>query len=170
MRIILFRHGIAEERDAARWPDDAKRPLTARGERRARRAAQGLARIERSVERLGTSPFVRAERTARILSRVLGIEAEVTDALVPGGAIRRIMETMNGSAVEGSVVLVGHEPDLGALAGLLLFGNLEAALPLKKAGACAIEIEPPARPGGGTLMWAAPPHILFRISRRKVPA
>lgn len=170
MRIILFRHGIAEERDAARWPDDSKRPLTGRGERRARRAAQGLACIERSVERLVTSPFVRAERTARILSRVLEIEAEVTDALVPGGATRRIMDTLNGSPVEGSVVLVGHEPDLGALAGFLLFGNLEAALPLKKAGACAIEIELPVRPGGGTLMWAAPPHVLFRISRKKVPA
>ena len=170
MRIILFRHGIAEERDSARWPDDAKRPLTARGERRARRVARGLAHIERSVERLVTSPFVRAERTARILGRVLGIEAEVTDALVPGGATRRIMDALNGSPVAGSVVLVGHEPDLGALAGLLLFGNLETALPLKKAGACAIEIEPPVRPGGGRLMWAAPPHVLFRITRKKVPA
>ena len=169
MRIILFRHGIAEARDAARWPDDAERPLTARGERRARRAALGLTRIERGIARVATSPFKRAERTARILGRVLGIEPQAIDALAPGGSARKVVEALNGPPGGDSIVLVGHEPDLGALAGLLLFGNLEAALPLKKAGACAIEFEPPVRPGGGTLMWAAPPHVLFRISSKKVP-
>jgi phosphohistidine phosphatase SixA len=37
--LYLIRHGIAEERGDA-WPDDAKRPLTARGISRLRKATR----------------------------------------------------------------------------------------------------------------------------------
>jgi phosphohistidine phosphatase SixA len=65
MKIILFRHGPAGARDPSRWPDDAERPLTARGEKRTRLAAMGLRRVEKNIERLITSPLKRADRTAR---------------------------------------------------------------------------------------------------------
>jgi phosphohistidine phosphatase len=168
MKIILFRHGPAETRDPARWPDDAERPLTPRGEKRTRLAALGLRSIEREIERLMTSPFKRADRTARIVGRVLGIEAvETLDALAPGGSVRKIIEALNGAPRAEAIVVVGHQPDLGTLAGHLLFNNGEAMLAIKKAGACGIRFESAVRAGAGKLVWAAPPGILCRLTRRK---
>lgn len=167
MRVILFRHGPAEVRDPSRWPEDTERPLTRRGEKRSRRAALGLRRIEPGVARLVTSPLERAARTARILSRALKIErVETLDALAPGGSPRKVIEALNRYPRLDTVVAVGHEPDLGVLAGLLLFNN-GASLPLEKAGACSIAFESTVRPGAGTLEWVAPPRLLCRMSRKR---
>ena len=170
MRVILFRHGLAEVRDASRWPEDSERPLTTRGEKRTRNAALGLRRIEPIIERILTSPFKRADHTARILGKVLEIEKiEAIEALVPGGSVRKILEAINAHPRVQSVVLVGHEPDLGALAGLLAFNSNEAAVPLKKAGGCGIQFEDAVRPGAGALKWLAPPRLLCRVNGKKVP-
>jgi phosphohistidine phosphatase len=128
----------------------------------------GLRRIEKSVQRLMTSPFKRADRTARIVSRVLEIEqVETLEALAPGGSHRKIIEALNRQPSSDTVVLVGHEPDLGALAGLLVFGN-SAALVLKKAGACSIRFDSAIGPGAGKLEWVAPPRVLCRVTRKSV--
>jgi len=168
MKIILFRHGPAEARDPARWPEDAERPLTPRGEKRTRLAALGLRRIERSIGRLMTSPFKRADRTARILSRVLEVgTVETVAVLAPGGSAKKIIEALNSAPRVDTIVVVGHQPDLGTLAGLLLFNSNEALLSIKKAGACGIRFESAVHPGGGKLEWVAPPNMLCRLTRRK---
>jgi phosphohistidine phosphatase len=168
MKIILFRHGPAGARDPSRWPDDAERPLTARGEKRTRLAAMGLRRVEKNIERLITSPLKRADRTARILGRALGIEkVETLEGLAPGGSAKKIIDELNSKPDVDTVVLVGHEPDLGNLAGFLIFNGSEASLELKKAGACRIGFESTVRPGAGKLEWLAPPGMLGRLTRRK---
>ncbi len=119
----------------------------------------GLRRLERKIERVMTSPLKRADHTARILGRELEIEpVEKLDALAPGGSTRKILEALRAAKVE-TVVLVGHEPDLGSLAGWLVFDN-GASLPLKKAGACSIRFDSAVAPGSGTLEWVASPRIL----------
>ncbi|HEY2954375.1 MAG TPA: phosphohistidine phosphatase SixA [Candidatus Eisenbacteria bacterium] len=167
MKIILFRHGPAGERDSSRWPDDGERPLTSRGEQRTRLAALGLRRIERNVDRILTSPFKRAERTAKILGQVLEMDGiEALDALVPGGSQAKIVEAVTAHPRARTVILVGHEPDLGMLAGHLLFKS-QSPIPLKKAGACAIAFDGPVRAGTGGLEWLATPRLLRRFRRRK---
>src|SRR6478736_90410 len=42
MELLLIRHAIACERDAARWRNDDERPLSARGRARGRLAAAAL--------------------------------------------------------------------------------------------------------------------------------
>jgi phosphohistidine phosphatase len=166
MRLILFRHGHADEADPARWPDDRERPLSARGAERTADAARGLADLEESVTRVITSPLCRARETARILVDVLAIGApfETHDALAPGGSARRLLETLPADDVDDTLVLVGHEPDLGKLAGTLLFGAPKP-IPLKKAGACAIVFDGPAAPGAGRLAWFLPPRALRRLGK-----
>jgi phosphohistidine phosphatase len=163
MRFILFRHGPAGRRDPSLWPDDALRPLTRRGEERTRRAAQGLGRIERGITLILTSPFRRADGTAQVLARVLGVDrVERLDALAPGGSPRKLLDSV--PQIEGAVVLVGHEPDLGQL-GAQLIGSIP--LPLKKAGACAIAFDGQLAPGAGTLLWLATPKLLRRLALKK---
>jgi len=162
MRVVLFRHGPAADRDAVRWPDDDERPLTPRGERRTRAAARGLARLEPALTRIVTSPLMRAARTAGLLAEALDAhDVETDDALRPGGSYRALLQRIAQHRDEPGIVLVGHEPDLGKLAGTLLFGA-PAAVPLKKAGACAIELEDEMLPGTGRLTWFLSPKLLRR--------
>jgi phosphohistidine phosphatase len=170
MRIILFRHAPAEARDAQRWPDDLVRPLTSRGESRGRRAARGLLRLESGVTRVLTSPALRALATAEVLARELDGAArpEALASLAPGGSWRETLKALAQEPADATVVLVGHEPDLGKLAGVLLFGA-PTAMPLKKAGACAIDVDA-AEAGAGRLRWLLPPNPLRRLARKKSKA
>jgi phosphohistidine phosphatase len=167
MKVILFRHGPAGRRDSSRWPDDVARPLTSRGEARTRLVARGLARLEPRIGAILTSPLERASATARVLQAATGTgKPEILEALAPRGSYRQIVEALASRASDETVVLVGHEPGLGKLAGTLLFGA-PAALPLKKAGACAISFVGPPLPGKGQLAWFLPPRTLRRMARKK---
>jgi len=168
MRVILFRHGPAAERDALRWPDDSLRPLTSRGAQLTREAVTGLARIEPHIDQVATSPFARARQTAQVVADVLRIgEIAELDALRPGGSVDEIILFLAARMPRRTIVLVGHEPDLGTLAGLLLFGA-PMPLPLRKACACAIRFEDSPREGGGRLAWFLPPRVLRKDTKRRL--
>jgi phosphohistidine phosphatase len=167
MKLILFRHGPAGSHtvDPAQ---DSERPLTDRGVARTRRAARGLAQIERRVSAIWTSPYARAHQTARLLAEALGTQrVEPVEDLAPGGSQRKLLEGLARFGANDTVVLVGHEPYLGKLTTLLLFGAA-LSLSLKKAGACSIVIEGAPRPGAGELQWLLAPRILRRVSRVRV--
>jgi len=168
MRLILFRHGPAGHRDPARWPDDAKRPVTRRGRERTRFAAVGLRRLLGRGGRIVTSPLARARQTAEVLVEALVTDAQIEtlDALAPGAPSREALRWLRGIETGACVILVGHEPHLGKLAGALLFDSLSAHLPLKKAGAMIIDFVGPVEPGTGRLYAFLPPRALRRLARR----
>jgi len=169
MQIILFRHGPAGVGDPTRWPSDVDRPLTPRGIVRTRRAARGLARLASDVVFILTSPYQRAKETATILGEVLGVATvDTVDALASGAAPRGMLAAIESLHLERTVILVGHEPDLGMLAGAMI--GSARALPLKKAGACAIVFEGAARIGGGSLVWHVPPRILRKLGGKEAHA
>lgn len=172
MWVYLIRHGPAGTRNPERWPDDARRPLTLRGVRRTERAAQGLANLERRAVCLLTSPLERATQTARLIEQAMTSigPAQVAEELSPGVPAARIIARLNRLASSATVVLVGHEPDLGRLAGVLVFGDAEQAIPLKKAGCCAMVFDGPVGVGEGRLVWLLPPRLLRRGSRKKANA
>ena len=169
MWVYLLRHGPAGQRDPERWPDDAQRPLTPRGTRRAERAARGFAKLERRAVCLLTSPLERAVQTARLFEQELSLvgPVQIAEELMPGASPARLIARLNRLAPSATVLLVGHEPDLGRTAGILVFGDAEHSVPLKKAGCCAVSFDGPARPGEGRLVWLLPPRLLRRDSRKK---
>ena len=167
MKIILFRHGPAAQRDATNWPDDSRRPLTTVGEQRTRTAARGLCRAEGAPDTILTSPYERAEATARILAEAADTKrVKLLDELEPNGSFRRIIEYLGKLQANAQVVLVGHEPDLGKLAGMLIIGA-PAGIPLKKAGACVVEFVGPVRPGEGALKGFYPPRVLRHLAGKR---
>jgi phosphohistidine phosphatase len=166
MQIILFRHGPAGERDPERWPDDALRPLTAKGRERTRRAARGLGTLLGRQPLILTSGFKRAHQTADLLAEELLTPAPTREpALEPGGSQRALIERLSALQSDQTAVLVGHEPDLGALAGLLVSGG-GLHLTLKKAGASLIHFVAEFEPKEGRLDWFLTPRILRRVGRR----
>jgi phosphohistidine phosphatase len=121
--------------------------------------------------RVLSSPLRRAEQTAKLLQLALGGSRafEIADWLRPGTSYRRVLDELRERGSDESLILVGHEPDLGRLAGVLLFGAPKG-LPLKKSGACAIEFVGGLVPGEGRLKWFAPPRLLRRVSRKRSKA
>ena len=172
MRVIIFRHGPAGSRDAVRWPDDGLRPLTSWGRQRTRAAARGLARLEPDVRLIASSPLTRARQTAEVLAEVLDwAEVVELEPLRPGGSHPKLIEFLAARPEDTTVALVGHEPDLGLLAGTLLFSSAPSTtLAFKKAGACAIDFEGGLRPGAGRLLWFLPPKLLRRLAAKKQTA
>ncbi len=153
MRLILFRHGPAVEREAWQGPDHL-RPLTDEGRKRTRQVVKAAKRLLKT-DRLLTSPWVRARETTAILADVLGLDPDEVDWLAGGiaSADERIRELPHQDAI-----LVGHEPDLGELAGLLKGGR---PVPLKKAGFAILEGDPV--PQGMTLVTLLSPKVLLTL-------
>jgi phosphohistidine phosphatase len=143
------------------------RPLTSKGEERTRSAGAAIARLYPGLRVILSSPLTRADQTARILSDSLpGSKVTHIRDLAPGGSYREILKAVAGTEESNAVALVGHEPDLGKLAGTVLFGA-PCALPFKKAGACAVEFDDGIRPGAGRLVWFLTPKMLRRLAKRR---
>jgi phosphohistidine phosphatase SixA len=155
--VVVMRHGPAEARDPARWPDDAKRPLRRKGVSQTRRAARGLAIHLDRVDRVATSTAVRARRTAEILRGELDSEPpiETWAELATGERAPPILERLAAAArPRETVVLVGHEPTLAEFVGLALVGEGLPVVRLTKAGAVLLEFPAAVRPGAARLVWA----------------
>jgi phosphohistidine phosphatase len=157
--LYLVRHAIADERGPA-WPDDTTRPLTPKGADRMRQAVKGLRALGAQPHVVATSPLVRAEQTARILAD--GVKSQpdvvVVPALAPGNSPSAVAAALTAFTETSSVALVGHEPDLGRLAGWLM--GTGAPPVFKKGGVCCLDVEGVPREGLATLVWMATPKML----------
>jgi len=164
IELYLIRHGIAEER-GPEWPDDAKRPLTRKGELRMREEASGLAALGVTLDLVLTSPLMRARQTAEIVARGLPGKprVEVIDSLSPASAYSAFVKDLAAHAGPSRVGCVGHEPDLGQLAARLI--GAARAVELKKGAICRIDLDGLPPPGPGVLRWLATPRMLRSAPR-----
>ena len=167
MDCVLLRHGIAVERDEWDGPD-ADRPLTERGATRVAQVAAGLHRLDVQPTHVWSSPLIRAIETAKIVHRVLRVRSavQIVDALLPDASPDRLLAILHDLPPESCVLCVGHEPQLGITASVLLSGRASASFSFKKAGACLIELSIPVKPGRGVLCWWLPPAQLRAMGER----
>ena len=110
------------------------RRLTARGEQQSRAAGLALARLGVAFDHVFTSPRVRALDTALIVCAQLGVQPVVHEPLGGGFGERDAEELIAACDPGGSLLLVGHEPDLSGLVGALTGARIE----MKKGGIAAI--------------------------------
>jgi phosphohistidine phosphatase len=115
--------------------------------------ARGLRSLVPSVDVVASSPLLRAVETARLVAGVYGSgNVEEVDALAPGSGPEPLLAWLRARRRGGTVALVGHEPYLSALAGLLLTGRRASVFNFKKGGACLLELDE-LRPGAAQLGW-----------------
>jgi len=165
---LLFRHGIAVAREE--WEGkDVDRPLTEKGKRRVREVAAGLRRLDVRPTVIYASPARRALETAQLLHGLLARPSlmQLRDELLPEAPPAEVISLIQELPPESCVICIGHEPQLGMAASVLLSGRASASFPLKKAGACLIELAIPAKPGRGALRWWLTPGQLRAIGKRK---
>jgi phosphohistidine phosphatase len=117
MELILWRHADAED-----GAPDLERRLTKKGRKQAASVAEWLRkRLPKDFE-LVSSPAARARETAEALEAKMRIE----HALAPGASPASFVKLSGWPRGARTVVMVGHQPDLGcALAHLVAGRNSE---------------------------------------------
>lgn len=167
MELLVIRHGVAEAKEAfaATGQDDSLRPLTKEGKWKMEHVAKGLHRALASLDLIATSPFMRAEQTARIVASTYGgTEVVRLDALKPEGTQRAFLAWLRQREADDHVAVVGHAPHLPSLISWLVTGEArEEPFALRKGGACLLEIDGQPRAGKAKLIWWLTPTLLRRL-------
>jgi phosphohistidine phosphatase len=165
MEIYLLRHGIAED-IGGKIRSDAARPLTEEGAELMQDEAKGMKRLGVHFNVVLTSPLVRSKQTAEIVGDVLDCANKIHNcpALAIPMSIADLMQNFKSFQNDYKVLLVGHQPDLGKLAGYFI-GNSKFALSLKKGSLCKIDVERLSPTPRGELKWYLTPRQLKFIGQ-----
>ncbi|HEV8291113.1 MAG TPA: phosphohistidine phosphatase SixA [Tepidisphaeraceae bacterium] len=114
MTLYLVRHGKARK-----GGNDRLRPLTRRGIRETRAAAQFLKRMRIQPVAIWHSNRVRAVQTARILEELAPKHGLIEQAeMGPDDSVGRITQLIRRA--RGELIIVGHLPHLGKLVAKLI--------------------------------------------------
>ena len=169
MKLLVIRHAIAEDRDRVARKhggdaDDSLRPLTSAGRRKMRGVARGLRRLVPRVDLLASSPLTRATQTADVVAAAYRLRkrAEVAQLAPdkPVTALLKWLQEQDAERPDGTVALVGHEPQLGVFVSWMLTGLQESFVQFKKGGACLLQCKTDVKPGRATLLWLLKPSQL----------
>ena len=167
MDVYLMRHGPALARESTDAPADDQRPLTQKGIKKTRRAAKGLTALRPGIDRLFSSPLLRARQTADIAAEALRFKGQVEELteLAPDGDLEKLVGSLTSYKDCQGILLVGHQPNLGETASLLLTGNTALEIDFKKSAVCCIKVNTfPAR-GHGSLGWMLAPKQLRKLAK-----
>jgi phosphohistidine phosphatase len=126
MDLVLWRHAEADERtDQDDATEDLARELTPRGTKQATRMSLWLDRQLPESTKIFASPAVRTEQTVRCLSRKFKTRTE----LMPNAGYTDLLKVAQWPHSDTTVLLVGHQPSLGAvIAHLLRFEDDQCAV------------------------------------------
>jgi phosphohistidine phosphatase len=167
MNLYILRHGIAVEHGAAGYENDDERPLTSKGERKIWTIAEAMKALEISFDLILSSPLVRARETAEIVAAALKAKKrlELTDTLAHQESAKPLVDFLNDQGAVDDILLVGHEPFLSRLISLLISGDSEASVLLKKGGFCKLSTEELNHGQCATLEWLLTPKQMGMIMR-----
>jgi phosphohistidine phosphatase len=158
MDLYLIRHADADPLGAG-VAEDADRPLSIQGQSQCPPLATALKRQGVHLDRVLTSPLLRARQTAEGLLKdwpAPAPELQECELLLPGLRPRKLARFLNDLEVK-TVALVGHMPDLGTFVAWLI-GSKKAQVDLAKAGCARIECEGKPNKGSGVLTWLITPE------------
>ncbi|MFE1744900.1 phosphohistidine phosphatase SixA [Coleofasciculus sp. H7-2] len=154
MELYLIRHGIAAE--ASEDANDEERSLTREGHKKTAKVAKRLDEIGLRFDLILTSPLVRARQTAEILVAAgLCPHLEESSCLAPAGDIKTWLSWLEAWQLGGGMklALVGHQPNLGNWAEILVWDATQEALILKKAGMIGLTLPSARSPVGHSQMF-----------------
>lgn len=136
MKIWLLRHGEAEPRART----DAQRCLTEAGRNEVRRSAAHL--VGKPLQTILASPYLRAQQSAELVREVLGFggAVETVPWLTPDSDVDAAMLYLSRRS-ESDLLLVTHQPFVGALGGWLVSGQRDDSLPMSTASLAELEGE-----------------------------
>lgn len=150
------------------WDDpalpDHDRPLAPRGERDAPRMGAALAALGGVPDRIIASTARRARDTAHLAAAVMdyaGTVIEERAVYAASGAVLLEVIARHANACD-TLLLVGHNPGVEELLGLLITGTThDAAIRMPTAALARVAL---ASPGSGTLEWLLTPRAVAALT------
>jgi phosphohistidine phosphatase len=132
MKLWVLRHGEAHTHAAS----DAVRELTALGREQVLLSA---ARLSGQPLTLLASPYVRAQQSAELVRQALGVDQVVTVPwLTPDSDPLKVIAGL-ADYPAGDVLLISHQPLVGALISVLVQGNYRHPQPMGTASLARLE-------------------------------
>lgn len=140
---------------------DTDRSLTARGEEDAALMGRSLARIDPNIDIIVTSPLVRAVRTGEIIGGEISDHPifHTTEHLAPGFRQRSLWEELLALSGGASIVVVGHQPDLGMFISYLIADSSRASVALSPCSIAHVKVEAMGSRREAHLRWLLTPEI-----------
>lgn len=134
MKVWILRHGEAHSQARS----DAERELTDHGRKEVLNSAAHL--LGKPLHRIIASPYVRAQQTAELVHQVLGFNEPIITVpwLTPDSDPRVVLSQLDLYSTE-DVLLVGHQPLVGSLVGVLVHGHHREAQPMNTASLAELE-------------------------------
>ncbi len=168
MNLYMLRHAIAVPRGTPGYRNDSQRPLTPDGIKKMQRIAKGIRALKLDLDLILSSPYLRARHTAEIAAKTLRAQKTLkfSDHLVcEGSAAKLVAELASRWRGHDNVMLVGHEPYLSELVSVLIAGEANASLLLKKGGLCKLSADALRYNRCATLEWLLTPRQLIALGR-----
>ncbi|MGE0027470.1 MAG: phosphohistidine phosphatase SixA [Thermoleophilia bacterium] len=160
MRLMLMRHGIAEDAGPGTGYRDEPRALTDEGRARMEQAAQGLRALGVEASLVLCSPLVRCRQTAEIVAAALGVEPVEDARLRPGMELDDLADALMLHPGADPVLVCGHNPDLPHAVADLTGG---ATVDFRKGTLAVLDVDAVA-PRAGRLRALYPPSALRSIA------
>ena len=162
MDLFIIRHAQAGRFGDPAWPDDSQRPLTDEGQQRFAQMVAILVQRGFAPEIIATSPMLRCLQTARLVAEGLPGDPEVValDSLVPGGDLEALMEwTAEQASHYREIAWVGHAPDVGRLAAVLI-GDKDGWIRFAKGAIAAVRFLGLPTVSDAELRWLVTAKVL----------
>lgn len=156
MKLILIRHADAENNTGR----DFDRKLTEKGVMQSEELASFLKNLKIKPDRILTSPLVRAVQTAQVLQESLESEIFLEDKNLACGMTPADVCAILENECDGDecVIMVGHAPDMGVVAGYLTSMSMDC-FEFKKCGCAIFNLDSPVN-GGSVLQCLVSPKYL----------
>lgn len=171
MDVYVLRHGVADERDFRKYPDDDLRPLIPEGIDKLTRQAKGLKAAGLSVDLVISSPLVRAVQTAEVIMAGLEIVGDLaySEALAPEAHPYLLLEDLASkySRVD-RVMVVGHEPHMSSFVSMVVTGDPNGLIRMKKGALCKLRIPRVDGLRSGWLEWLMTPDQMIGLGEGQV--
>lgn len=168
MKIYIFRHGIALDRDEAliKKVEDAGRPLTEKGRERNQQMLNWFKQQEISIEAMVVSPYLRAVQTSVQLKDIVkGKTFSGVVELIPSAPPQAFVQWTKAHAKNlTNILVIGHEPQLTCLASWLVSGSQVSNIDLKKSGCICLEVESLLElgPRSAIIKWIIGPKLIAK--------
>ncbi len=151
MRLYLVQHGEAKSE-----AEDPERSLTNRGEEETRKISSTIKKLGIRPSRIYPSGKKRAEQTAVIIARALGMSPQLGQGLNPNDDIRPWVERITRETED--LMLVGHLPFMEKLASFLVCGKEGAkAVLFRYSAILCLEKKEPVR---WAIAWVLKPEMV----------
>jgi phosphohistidine phosphatase len=156
MDLLLWRH--AQAHDPLQWQgDDMQRPLTEKGHQQAKHMAAWLDTHLPKDTLVWVSPALRTTQTAAYLKRA----HQTHLSLSPQASAADVLRLAHSPDSDGCVVLVGHQPTLGAVVSQLL-GMQEPFCSIKKGAVWWLRQRPADHRPGTQVLCVQNPQFVVR--------